>query len=75
MSSKRFSSFQEIDTELEILSVTGKLSLYRIKNLAQNAGGETLRAGIIRVVKPLLRTLLISMAVKAIKKRFGSRGH
>lgn len=73
MSTKRFSSFEEIDTELEILSVTGKLSLYRIKNLVQDAGGETLRAGLIRVAKPLLRSLLISMAVKAIKKRFAAR--
>jgi hypothetical protein len=70
MKSRRFSSFEEIDTELEILSISRRLNVYRIKNLTHEAGGESLRTGILRAVTPLLRTWAISLAVKALKKRF-----
>jgi len=70
MKPRRFSSFEEIDTELEILSISRRLNVYRIKNLAHEAGGEGLRTGILRAVKPMLRTWIISLAVKALKKRF-----
>ena len=70
MKPRRFSSFEEIDTELEILTISRKLNVYRIKNLAHEAGGESLRTGLLKAVTPMLRTWIISMAVKALKKRF-----
>lgn len=70
MTTRRFSSFEQIDTELEILAVSRKLSMYRLKNQLRDTGSETLRYGLLRSLKPVLRTLLISFALKTIKRRF-----
>ncbi|MFM1878117.1 MAG: hypothetical protein RLZZ241_983 [Bacteroidota bacterium] len=69
MTTRRFTSFEQIDTELEILAVSRQLSVYRLKNQLRTTGSETLRYGLMRSIKPMLRSLLISFAVKAIKKR------
>lgn len=69
---RHFSSFEEIDTQLEILDVERQISLYRIRANMEGAVAGTLRTGLHLAWKPLLRTLLVSLAVKAIKRRLAS---
>jgi hypothetical protein len=72
MMTRHFSSFEQIDTQLEILAVERQLSLYRIRANLGGAMGSTLRTGLQLAWKPLLRTLLVSLAVKGIKRRLAA---
>lgn len=73
MITQPFSSFQEIDLQLEMLAVERQISLYRIRSNIAKATGGTLRSGLQLALKPLLRTVLISLAVKAVKRRLAAR--
>lgn len=72
MDTRHFSSFKEIDTQLEILAVERQIALYRIRANVEKAAGNTLRNGLQLALKPLLRTLAISLVVKAVKRRLAS---
>ena len=73
MTTQRFSSFEEIDIRLEMLAVQRQISLYRIRSGLEKAVGSSLRSGLQFAWKPVLRTLAVSMAVKAIKRRLAAR--
>ena len=73
MDTRHFSSFKEIDTQLEILAVERQISLYRIRSNVEKAAGGTLRSGLQLALKPLLRTVALSLFVKAVKRRLTAR--
>ena len=73
MTTPRFSSFEEIDIRLEMLAVERKISLYRLRAGLEKAVGSSLRSGLHFAWKPVLRTLAVSLAVKAIKRRLAAR--
>lgn len=72
MSTRRFSSFEEIDTQLEILAVERQISLYRIRAGMGETVSGALRSGLQLAWKPLLRTLLITAGLKLVKRRLAS---
>lgn len=72
MNTRRFSSFEEINTQLEILAVERQLSLYRMRaNMGQTVS-SAIHSGLQLAWKPVLRTLLLTMAVKWAKRRVAS---
>ena len=72
MSNRRFSSFEEINTQLEILTVERQLCLYRMRaDMGQTVSGA-FQSGLQLAWKPVLRTLLLTMAVKWAKRRVAS---
>ena len=72
MTTRRYSSFEEINTQLEILAVERQISLYRIRANFGNTVGNTFRTGLQVAWKPLLRTFLVSLAVKVVKRRLAA---
>ena len=73
MSTRRFSSFEEIDTQLEILAVERQLSLYHIRADMGKTVSSALQSGLQVAWKPLLRALLVSLAVRVVKRRLAAR--
>ncbi len=73
MTTRHFSSFKEIDTQLEILAVERQISLYRIRSNVEKAASGTLRSGLQLALKPLLRTAALSLFVKVVKRRLAAR--
>lgn len=72
MSNRRFSSFEEIDNQLEILSVERQISLYRIRANMGHTVSSAFQSGLQFAWKPVLRTLLITMVVKWARRRMAS---
>jgi len=73
MSARRFSSFEEIDNQLEILAVERQLCLYRIRADLGQTVSSALRSGLQLAWKPLLRTLAVSLAVRVVRRRLATR--
>jgi len=72
MSTRRFSSFAEIDNQLEILAVERQISLYHIRADMGETVSSAFHSGLHHAWKPMLRTLLITLAVKWAKRRLAS---
>lgn len=72
MITRRFSSFAEIDTQLEILAVERQISLYRIRADMGDTVSSAFHSGLHYAWKPMLRTLLLTLAVKWAKRRLAS---
>lgn len=56
---RKFSSFEEIDNQLEILSVQRQLSLERLKFQLREAPGKLVQEGWVHSIRPALTNMAI----------------
>lgn len=60
---KRFSSFEQIDAQLEMLRIQRQLSLARLKSQFGEEPGEILRSGWKYAILPSLKNMAIDWAL------------
>ncbi|MGB5316487.1 MAG: hypothetical protein WBN56_10840 [Robiginitalea sp.] len=63
----RFSSFEQIDTRLEILRTQRQLSLYRLRRQLNDAPGEILRSGWRYGLLPSLKIMAIDWSLGKLR--------
>ena len=63
----RFSSFEQIDTRLEMLQTQRQLSLYRLKSQVHEAPGEILRSGWRYGLLPSLKIMAIDWSLGKLR--------
>ena len=63
----RFSSFEQIDTRLEMLQTQRQLSLYRLKRQVHDAPGEILTSGWRYGVLPSLKIMAIDWSLGKLR--------
>ncbi|MDM9632281.1 hypothetical protein [Robiginitalea aurantiaca] len=64
----KFSSFEEIDVQLEILRTQRQLSLYRLKSQLEKGPMEIVRSGIRHAVLPSLKNLVIDWSLDRLRR-------
>jgi hypothetical protein len=64
----RFSSFEQIDNQLEMLRIQRQLSLYRLKSQLGEGPGEILRSGWRLGVVPFLKNMAIDWSLDRLAR-------
>ena len=70
MKSTVFTSFEQIDTQLEILSVERELSRYRMERTFKAIGAPTVGSHVLSLATPILRNLALSWLMRKLRERF-----
>lgn len=64
----RFSSFEQIDTQLEILRIQRQLSLARLRSQLDEGPGEILRSGWRYAILPYLKNMAIDWSLDRLQR-------
>jgi hypothetical protein len=65
---RKFSSFEEIDNQLEILSVQRQLSLERLKSQIREAPGKLIQEGWVHSVRPALINMALGWMIHQLRE-------
>lgn len=64
-----FSSFEEIDIRLEMLALEREISMHALRADLSLAATETVKRGLGLALKPALKTLAYSWALKTVRRK------
>lgn len=73
MSARIYSSFEQIDTQLEILNVERDLCVYRIRAIFSGTRTPSLASQLIWASLPVAKTLLIPWLIQKVRRRLERR--
>ena len=65
-----YTSFEQIDTQLEILTVERQLSQYKMEKTVREMGAPSLASKTLTLAAPIIRNLAISWVARKVKERF-----
>lgn len=65
-----FTSFEQIDTQLEILAVERELSRYRMEKTVRDMGAPSIGGQVLSLAAPILRNLAINWLIRKLRERF-----
>ena len=70
MKPREFTSFEQIDTQLEILAVERELSRYRMEKTVRDMGAPSLGGQVLSMAAPILRNIAINWLMRKVRERF-----